>query len=275
MNTKQNQSGQILLVVVLLLATTLTIVMTAVFTSRTETQVSKLQQESDKSLIAAEAGIEAAIKNQNGRSNISFKDLALTSLDGTGIDLNNSSVSIDNSTTAKFVSPIIQKDQQYTIYLAKYDNGVFDSTIVTGTMNLYYGSDNVSCDSIALEYSFLAVALNTYTMPRYVADTGSIIGVPGIDSVTIPPHDINGVTFTCVSTLTVPNNAKLLFVRVIGPDASTRIGIDDNNFPAQGKTFSSEAKTASGVVKKVKVFQSYPQIPAEMFVTSYVLPAND
>jgi hypothetical protein len=41
------------------------------------------------------------------------------------------------------------------------------------------------------------------------------------------------------------------------------------NFPIQGKTVSSTATTTTGVSKKVTLFQSYPQIPAEFFTTSF------
>lgn len=286
-NTKNNQKGQILLIVVLLLATTLTVVMTVVFTSRTETKVTKLQQDADRSLVAAEAGIEAAIKNlPAGSTNVSFKDnsLSLGGLSNSGIDLANSNVTVDNATTSVFVSPIVQKDQQYTVFLAPYNNGVFGTSYYQsgGTLNLYYGSETSQCDDQALELTFInpGIVGNTYNITRDIADTGGILVSSGTNAVQTP-HTItlngNDYSFNCVKPLTVPANAILLFVRVIGNPISnnvtTRVGIDDLLFPAQGKTYYSTARTTSGVTKKVKVFQSYPQIPAELFVTSYTTTA--
>src|SRR3990167_1007022 len=62
----KNKRGQILLITVMLLATVMTIILSVSFKSITETQVTKLEEESQKALAAAEAAVETAIKeNQN------------------------------------------------------------------------------------------------------------------------------------------------------------------------------------------------------------------
>ena len=57
--------GQILLITVMLLATVMTIVLSVSFKSVTETQITKLEEESQKALAAAEAAIEVALKNNS------------------------------------------------------------------------------------------------------------------------------------------------------------------------------------------------------------------
>jgi uncharacterized protein (UPF0333 family) len=266
------KKGQILLVVVLLLATMLTVVMTVVFTSRTETQSSKLQQEADKSLVAAEAGVEAAIKSLGAGSTQSFSDLNLGSLQSSGIDVTNSKVSADNTQRDQFVSPVILKDQQYTLYLTNYDNGNYGGNAFTPKLQVYYGS-GINCNNLALEItvvSFTAGDSSSPVVSRFVADTGRLLGSDGAQIGSATNLTIKSTVFNCVtSAISLPNNAKLLFARVLGSGASTRIGINDGQLPVQGKYFTAEAKTTSGVTKKIKLFQSYPQLPAELFVTSF------
>lgn len=278
MKRKKYQEGQILLVVVLLLAAALTMVMTISFTSRTENQVSKLQQDADKSLVAAEAGIEAAIKSNTGGT---FSSLNLNTLQDSGIDTTNSSVSIQNTQAGKFVSPVVTKDDQYTLYLATYDNNGNFGNAPLSSISVYYG-DNIACGNLAIELTVVTFD-NTKpsdpTIQRFVADTsGKILGGSQIGSdltkLTPPYYTILGTNFNCKTSpisLTPGSGAssKLLFVRVIGAGASTKIGIDDSQLPVQGRYFISTAKSTSGVTKKLKLFQSYPQIPAEFFVTSF------
>lgn len=278
---KHLQSGQVLLIVVLLLATTLTIVMTVVFTSRTETQVSKLQQDADRSLAAAEAGIEAAIRSQQAQTTRSFTDLGLVNLQG--IDLAGSTVEVRNDQTGEFVSPVISRDQQYTLYLATYNSvtGTFGPSSVNGSFYLYYGTgtDTATCANIALEITVIGInSSGDISSSKYVADVGmpKILGIEGVQIGENAPSGkiIDGVHFICQVAFTgqnelTPLQAKLLFVRVIGSGASTRIGVEDTDLPAQGRYIYSEAKTKTGLTKKIQLFESYPQLPAEFFVTSF------
>ena len=61
----RNNSGQILLITVMLLATVMTIVLSVSFKSATDTQITKLEEESQKALVAAESAIEVALKNNS------------------------------------------------------------------------------------------------------------------------------------------------------------------------------------------------------------------
>jgi hypothetical protein len=254
--------------------------MTISFTSRTENQVTKLQQDADKSLVAAEAGIEAAIKNQSSGS---FSELSLDALKDSGIDVDSSKVTIDAAQTRKFVSPAINKDEQYTLYLTPY-NGSFPNTPPFNThVAVYYGDGgSFNCGSVALELTVVSfdssVPNPSYTVERYVADTGTpkILGTDGAqignDISKFGGKDILTTHFNCVTTLnsiTLSATAKLMFIRVIGVGATTKIGIDDGLLPVQGKYYTATAKSTSGVTKTVQLFQSYPQIPAEFFVTSF------
>ena len=276
MKNNKYKRGQVLLVLVLLLATTLTIVMTVVFTSRSETTISKLQQDSERSLAAAEAGIEAAINSQSA-GQVSFEDL--DNIDNlSGIDLSESNVVINNlNTDGYFVSPVITKDKQYTLYLSSYDNDGFGTTM-PGDLYIYYGTEGTGdkCAAVALELTLISFDNpDTPIVNRYIADTADKFetNVDEIGSTTaehpIPNSDPN-TKFYCRLHLDdnqIDPNAKMLIIRAVGTTLGTRIGVDDRDLPGQGTAFSSEARTTSGVTKQVKVFKSHPQIPAEFFVT--------
>ena len=50
----KNEKGQVLLITIMLLAAAVTVVMTIAFNSTTETQITKLEEDSQKALSAAE-----------------------------------------------------------------------------------------------------------------------------------------------------------------------------------------------------------------------------
>src|SRR5437868_4230347 len=102
------QEGQVLLLIVLLLATVMTVVMTVIFTARTESKTTKLEQESQKSLAAAEAGIEAAMKQGADTTDFKFEDHPESLGNLTGIDMSKSTVTINTTSTTEFVSPLRQ-----------------------------------------------------------------------------------------------------------------------------------------------------------------------
>lgn len=270
---RSREQGQVLLLVVMLLATVITVVTTVSFKSTTDTQLTKLEEESQKTLAAAEAGIEKAIGDGLNTNTYMYSDLSLNNL--SGIDLANSQVNVSNQQSNEFASPLLQNDQQYTFYMSDYDNGTF-SNPYTGKLTIYYGSEYSStggCANIALEITMLSGASAPYTMKRYIADTSGKLG-PNV--LTDPDNvGVTGLTtvdntkFYCkTSQLTMPADAKLLIVRSLFD--KTKVGLQGTlTLRPQGKVITSEAKSQSGIVKKVELFQSLPQIPAEFFVTSF------
>ena len=86
---------------------------------------------------------------------------------------------------------------------------------------------------------------------------------------TAPGSDVKGTTFgyrTAVGTLPIAN-MKLVIVRVL--NTATRLGFTGNGMKAQEELSRLEAKTQTSATKKIELFQSYPQIPSDFFVTSF------
>ena len=274
---KHKQRGQVLLIIIMLLATVITVVTTISFKSTTETQVSKLEEESQKTLAAAEAGIEKAIGDRKPAGSYVFGPAGLDLSNLSGIDPSASTVSVETSVSTGFVTPLIQKDQQYTFYLANYDTlsdtftNPFPLPSASGSIRIGYGTEG-PCSNLALEITMIS-GTAPYTVRRYIADAGT----PGMlssntdDVYTSGTISIGGITFNC-RTSAIPvvaaNNPKLMLVRTIGD--KSRIGIlGSANLRPQGKFIISEARSDAGIVKKIQLFQSLPQIPAEFFVSTF------
>jgi hypothetical protein len=255
------QSGQILLITIMLLATVLTVVISISFKSTTESQITKLEEESQKALAAAEAGIEAALRTG---SNVAIGTLPNLS------EFSGNAELVDVTTIGtKFISPFVTNDQQYTFYLASYSAGAF-STPYSGTVTVYYGDSGTNCNTLAVEITTIAGSGNTQV--KYIADTSGLTGGSGNIGSATPTTLDDGSTqtdFSCkTSAITVPADAKVMVIRPI--KTGTRIGVQGNaNLRPQGKTVVSEATSQTGVTKRVQLFQSFPQIPADFFVTSF------
>jgi len=256
------KKGQVLLILVMLLATALTVALTASYQSVTETQLTKLEEENQKALAAAEAAIEKALSLKQGGT---FNTLGLSGL--SGIDLYQSSVEISNQGSNSFISPLLQKDEQYTFYLAPYNPQTksFPTGSTQQNINICFGS---STSNPALEITLIK---NNSIIRKYAInpkDSTIITNAPQASNPTNCP-DSNFTNQYQIAAADISTDTFLLIARVIG-NGSTRIGFKaGSNFPLQGSTITSTAKSTAGVQKKVQLFQSYPQIPAEFFVTSF------
>ena len=252
------QQGQILLISIMLVATLLTVVLAVTFKSTTETQLTKLEEESQKALSAAEAGVEAALE-QDINTSLSFADLP--NISGSGFT---GEATVGTIADSKFVSPLLQKDQQYTFYLSDYPDY---ANPLTGDISIYFMSEG-NCPT--LELTFLT---QTNAITRRIADPCTQI--ENSDDLFSSPGKVplGGHSFNYQTDPIAVNGQAVLIVRTLF--ASTRVGFQrtdgdgNQNLPVQGKYVTSEAKAASGVSKKVQLFQSFPQIPAEFFVTSF------
>ncbi len=265
------QSGQTLLIAIMLLATALTIVLSVTFTSRTETQLTKLEEEHQKALAAAEAAIEAALK-AGGSVNIAAGG-DLENLYNAGFSGGATMETTADKTT--FVSPLLQADEQYTFYLSNYPN--LDSSY-SHPLTFYFASESLgSCDTRdkpALELTLFYDSAGISTIKKWIiepCDSGKKIAGSGTTSATEQVHQMGDVNFNYSSSIDFSSYTnKFLLVRPLF--AATRIGFDSGSpdtLPSQGKIITSTATSTTGASTVVQLFQSYPQIPAEFFVTSF------
>lgn len=285
-NTLRQQSGQVLLIIIMLLATVLTIVMTTALSTTVQTQTTKDQEEAIKVRAAAESALDVALSEPISTQPKKFKDIPSLSQLLTGINLEESYIQVSGSTGTSFVSPLIEKDAQYTFYLANYSEGEFDTGSAypsTGNIKVLYGNSSMNdCSEMALEQTILSGNTGSYSYTRYIADYGNNIhtshandGDIGEPLGAVRPisgtNSTNPVNFYCQAQLPspLPNNLKMIFVRPLYEDTRLAFQSTGASLPSQGKTVRAVAKSNTGVTKIVELFQSFPQLPANLFVTSF------
>jgi len=255
------EKGQILLILVMIMAIAITIVLTITFTTRTDTQLTKLEEDSQKALAAAEAGIQSSLK-----SNSAIDDL--TSLSGLGGSIANGTTTLTTTGSTTFVSPKIVSGEAYTAYLGAYTAGsppTYASSNGNSDVTLCFGDAN---SEPSLDISILKNPSSTPLVRRYLADPGANFAGGNKLSVTDGCSESEDFAYSVIiPQADISTDSRLLVIRALF--ASTKILISQANLPAQGKTVTSQATTTTGVTKKVQLFQSHPQIPAEFFFTTF------
>lgn len=276
---KTKESGQVLLITIMLLAVALTVVLTTSFTAKTDTQIAKLEEESQRALAAAEAGIEATLKSGNP---VNINELSgLESFIGTAKVLT-ASESTDYSTP-------IKKDQAYTFYLGTYSGGTISSPTIN-SISMYFGPDATTledCGNFAFEISIISGACgnsSNCSIHRYLIDKGgNFTATAGGDpdttderTVTFGTYPVDGKTYKCQSDpISISQAApdKIMMVKFLSPTGISQTEIafrgSGGNLPPQATTVTSNAKSPGGARKEVELIQYYPQIPAEIFDTIF------
>ncbi len=281
-----SKSGQVLLVLVLLIALVITVLTSLSYRLTSETQSTKSQEESVRVLAAADSGIERGINMINtpttpstGQYTYSDTNVGLNNLPG--IDAQRSRLILTDSISNQFVSPEVPQDDQYTFYVGNYP--AFTSSY-TGRLIFYYGSDGVGAcntrNTPALEVSII-YGPNSDQIERFLYESCTsgmnILGPYNTNK--IAPNSatvlLGGVNFAFNTannplSLNAYPNAKIVIVRSLF--AKTRVGFNSGSatqLPSQGKLIRAEAVSRSGISKVVTLQQSFPQIPADFFVTTF------
>lgn len=249
---RNHQRGQMLLILVMIMAVALTVVLTMTFTTRTDTQLTKLEEENQKALAAAEAGIEQSLKSGSAIGNLATGNFATS--------LTSGSTTISSSATDTFTTPTLTSGEAYTAYLGTYTAGTPPSISASTATNI------VVCYGAGTALDIALVKNSAPQVKHYVADAeGMITGSGDLSETSCSdasfPHAVT------VPAADVGVDSKFLVVRAIG--ASTKLSISKSGLPTQGRTVSSQVTTKTHVTKKVHLFQSYPQIPAEFFFTGF------
>ncbi len=258
----RSQQGQVLLIIIMLMATVLAVTFSVSFTSQTETQTAKLEEDSKRALAAAQAILEASLKQPASGTPYSITALGLTNLSGfTG------SSTVLETTGNVFITPLLQKDEQYTFYLSAYPALTSYSSL---SIDLYLNSEAACPNGAAIELTYInsdSSLTRSLIDPcdRVTKTAGSYLATTGGDT-------INGIAFKHKTNTSISiSNKKLVFIRALF--SSTKIGIkgvpDSSNLPSQGKITTAQAQTNTSVASTVSLFQSYPQIPSDFFVTSF------
>ncbi len=265
---KGKQSGQVLLIIVMLLATVLAVTFSVSFTSQTETQTTKLEEDSKRALAASEAILEASLKQPASGTPYSIAALGLTNLSGF-----NGSASVSETQGNTFVTPLLQRDEQYTLYLSQYDNAAHTfSSPFSGDLYFYMKSES-GCPAVELTY--VHTDANNSLTRDLIDPCDQVSGSGELPNLQlVPKTNIKGTDFEYKNQNPKPisGDIKVVFMRVLFN--ATKLGIQrvagaSSVLPPQGKTTTAQAQTNTSVTSTVSLFQSYPQIPSDFFVTSF------
>ena len=196
----------------------------------------------------------------------------------------------------------IAKDESFTFYLGDYNraNNTF-STFYNKNLYFYFENEqtqSANCSTAPILELMLLTNESVPVVKRKLIDPCATLGGTVKDKITttstggpfqpiIQPYnepatgfDNNFTYKTDAGTpLVTGASYKLMIIRALFIQSGQRVrlvvqreGLNndaDNPLPAQGQTVESKVSTTTGVTKKLQLFQSYPQVPSDLFVTRF------
>jgi len=243
----------------------LTVTLSLVSRSITNIKTSTEQANSQKALSAAEAGIERTLKSGAAIGT----DVTLPN--GTSYTTTITQVS---GATEFWVNggESVSKDSGSYLWLTPYAENPADrwKNPWNGNITIYWGwnsgsGQSISCNDAAIEVVVLSgvnvdsAKIERFTFDRCQTRREENNFSPGSDAFT----DVKGRNFSYKAPNIPVTNG--LLIRIVPLYFSTHIGaVGSVPLPNQGAEITSVG-TLDTIQRKVKVFQSYPELPAELF----------
>jgi len=281
------QSGQVLLIVVLIMVVALTVGLSLVSRTIINVKTSTDTSNSQNAFSAAEAGIEQAlqqgskldpsftIKNTPIGSFSNISALSVQDVGGPGdtTSPNPKSLNLNNG-------DIIHQDEGIDLYLSDV---VFSNPYPAGTMTIYWGTPGGSaCSDAAIEAITISgtAANKKVTSAQAIHDafdpcpSGNRASTQA-NHFTTATTGSKSITYGGITTMyaysaqiALPTNGFLM--HIVPLYADTKIGVvAPSGLPLQGQIITSTG-TSGGTQRKISLYQSNGQIPAEMFYTLFV-----
>jgi hypothetical protein len=289
----KNESGQMAILVMLVLVVALTIGLTALTRTVTNIKQSTITDESNRAYSAAEAGIEDALRG-NTQYN---QNLTIGSGPNTATFVI-SSPAPQGGTATPFAFPNpLDKDEAQQVWLFDYNNyktnstspyqGFFNSCSIQSNCNqltVYWGTNGtIGATTPALEAAFIYKTSTDFGVDKYAIDPNHTRGN------NFSPEDSGSAPYTITTTqgnksyyfkktftLDAYTNKQYLLLRLkllynsdskhdvaVNPDPNSK----GTTLPAQGQVIDSQG-TSGDAVRKIRVYQSYPTLPS---IFDYVL----
>jgi len=253
------QSGQVLLIVILIMVVALTIGLSVISRSITTLRTTRESESSQRAFSAAEAGIESIITSSNGvtsktlTNNSSFST-SITTISGTSLLINSGIAVAQDDGADVWLST-------YPSYTSQYN----------GTVRVYWGQSQEVCSGAnntqaALEIVLMTGLTSAPVIKHYAVDPCSArSAINGFTGTVLGGGTINGVVFA--HSFQIPDTiVNGLMMRIVPLYASTRLAVSGNgaNLPAQGQEITSTG-TYAQASRKITVYKGYPKLPVELF----------
>lgn len=282
------QSGQILLIVILVIITASTIGLSLASRSIMSLRNSSEEAESQEALAAAEAGVERAMQGSILPIGTQHMDIPSNKSKSETIV-----AEVTENNKSKFLlngGNAVPKSEGIDVWFVEHDPSTgepdYSTAMSINFLQLYWGSSTEACGTSAAPAAIQAIVVsknkatglvNSY---RYVYDSCTVAptGIPSrqsennftkLSSADTGSFTIDGVEFknkTPVNDLAKGIN-DVIFIRVVPLYKDTIIGISSCNpggvsckdLPSQGYVVTSTG-TSGLTSKKISVFKGYPQV---------------
>ncbi len=270
---KQNNSGQALLIILLIMAVALTIGLSVVSRSITDIRISQEQEESARAFSAAEAGLESLLATGGAPGTIG------------DFTIETETQELGNSNIFVFPGEGVAAGNIQTVWFVGHDDaGNPDPNVAQCAPNeiyIYWGNENTlrdQPDTPALEVTFFYKSGDSFETTKRTSDPYELRADSNgffKTNLTVGPFDIGGKTFQFRRLIgSFPANIYVLRLKLIYSEGTNHaLGIEVaggvRTLPLQGNCFSSTASSGTtGIASKVEQCQLYPVLPG-MF--DYVL----
>ncbi len=259
----EQEKGQALLIVVLVMVVSLTVGLSLVSRSITNLRTASEEENSQRAFSAAEAGVEQAAKTGRGIStakqfdnNSVIAQVSISTVRGTEFPL--------------YGGNTILRDDAVTLWLSDYsaDPSKIYLNPWSGNLTVYWGSSSDVCDPSVSVNSMAALELvlisGTKTAPvsqHYALDPcNARTAVNNFTYVSGGGGTISGRSYQFKSTIAVTSG---LIMRIMPLYSKVQIAVSGNSeLPAQGSTIDSVG-TSGTTSRKIAFFQGYPEVPSE------------
>lgn len=282
----KDSRGQVLLIVVITMIVALTVGLSIASRTITNLKISSQTEESQRAFQAAEAGIEQALRSGGAtlESELEDADAAFS----TTIEEEEKTIVALNG------GNVIDQSRGIDFFLAEYneDPALLFQNPWSGSLRVYWGNNGQSCIETSGEDVPPAIELviiydtnggdpkDSPNVVKYILDP-----CPGSQRVADASDVVAATTSTYASVpgqpayiyrATIPSAvSRGLIMKVVPLFNSSRVAVESlasapyNVFPPQGKLIESTG-VSGDTERKIIYFQSYPQIPNEIFPYSIV-----
>jgi Tfp pilus assembly protein PilX len=266
MRMQEYQRGQILLIVVLIMVTSLTIGLSVAARSITNVRTSQDSANSEKAFSAAEAGIEQSLTSNLATSgtftNNSKYSTTLITVAGTSFPLNNG-------------APVLQ-DSPVDLLLSTYPGY---TNPWTGNFTIYWGQSVCTTTNTiaALEVVVLSGTLANPQMARYNIDPCAQRSLSNKFQNVIPGGGaVAGTAYIYSSTIAVTSGLFVRIVPLYAPAAIAVTGCNATNtvcnaLPSQGTVIQSTG-TSADTERQIVTYRYYPTLPSEILQYTLFVP---
>ena len=257
-----NQSGQVVLITLLVLTIATTVALSLISRTTTDTTITAQVEESSRAFSAAEAGIEEALKSGVGTNG--------TQVLTPGVSYAVSVASIGNAIGMYEFPKKTLKGITETLWLVAHDASgvpVIVPTYTAPSIGLCWSTDTV-VPAMVVTVLYKESSDNSYRVVKAAFDPDTLRSPPNQFDQAYTPGGCGGntnttyketITFSALNATINPATDTIIALRIRPVYNDTKIVIDSGAalLPLQGNRIVSTGSTATGTNRKIVVYQQY------------------